>query len=85
MNRWLKIWILSTLLAVVPSVAEGQPADTVFVGTQHSPWTGGLLEFAFPTAGFAYAGDWSRLREPRGLVFEPSPAGGVSLGFRVRH
>jgi hypothetical protein len=41
--------------------ASGQASDTVYVGSHHNPVTAGVLEFfSFPTAGFAYAGDWSR-------------------------
>lgn len=141
MKTWIGLAVLATLFAGVPDAAEGQSpvADTVFVGTHHSPWTSGLLELGFPTAGFAYAGDWSRgflpnalrigsiialgvdeepceeaceawalaylgatiwamigavntahdhnaaVREPGRFVFEPSPRGGVSVGFRWGH
>lgn len=142
MNGWVKVAMCAVLLTGLPMAAHGQVADTVFVGTHHSPWASGLLELVFPTAGFAYAGDWTRgflpnavrmaslvgvgataeddgdtcsdacavwslavlgstiwamigavntahdynaaVREPGSLIFEPSPAGGVSVGFRLR-
>jgi hypothetical protein len=142
MNGLVKVAMCTMLLAGLPGEAQGQVADTVFVGTHHSPWASGLLEMVFPTAGFAYAGDWTRgflpnavrvaslvgvgvtaeddgdtcddacavwsvallgstiwatigavntahdynaaVREPSSLIFEPSPAGGVSLGVRFR-
>lgn len=60
MSLWAKVTMVSILVVALPATAEGQAADTVFVGTEHSPWTSGFLEFVFPTAGFAYAGDWKR-------------------------
>lgn len=141
MNGWARVLVCAILLAGIPGVAQGQVADTVFVGTHHSPWASGLLEMTFPTAGFAYAGDWTRgflpnavrlaslvgvgvtaeddgetcddacaawslavlgstiwaiigavntahdyneaVREPASLIFQPSPAGGMSLGIRL--
>jgi hypothetical protein len=44
----------------VPTPAVGQVADTLYVGHTHSALASGLLEVLFPTAGFAYAGDWKR-------------------------
>jgi len=142
MKELAKVAMCAILLAGLPIGAQAQVADTVFVGTHHSPWASGLLELVFPTAGFAYAGDWTRgfvpnavrigsligvgataeddgdtcsdacavwslavlgstiwamigavntahdynaaVREPSSLIFEPSPAGGVSVGLRLR-
>ena len=52
---------LSSLLIFVAIPVAGQSAaDTVRVGHRHSPAAAGIIEFFLPSAGFAYAGDWTR-------------------------
>jgi hypothetical protein len=55
-----RLALLLLLFAVTVARASAQAVDTVFVGTRHSPIVSGLVEFVLPTAGFAYAGDWTR-------------------------
>jgi hypothetical protein len=52
--------IVAALALLVPATARCQAAETVRVGSTHSALAAGLLEWVFPTAGFAYAGDWKR-------------------------
>jgi len=52
--------LFAMLLAGTPQAILAQMVDTVYVGTRHSPTASGFLEFFVPTAGFAYAGDWTR-------------------------
>jgi len=61
-NRYLRptLLTLAALALLIPATAQGQAADTVRVGSTHSALAAGLLEWVFPTAGFAYAGDWKR-------------------------
>src|SRR5688572_13471223 len=72
------------LLAVVvaaasasPTTVAGQAADTVYVGSTHSPTASGIIEFLVPTAGFAYAGDWTRGFLPNAFRIA------TSIGFGV--
>lgn len=58
--RALVLAAVVAMILVVPGATAGQAADTVYVGSRHSPTASGLLELIFPTAGFAYAGDWTR-------------------------
>ena len=53
--------LMLAALVLQPTVVEGQQAttDTVFVGGERSAILSGVFEY-FPTAGFAYAGDWKR-------------------------
>lgn len=65
--------LILALSAAQPVVA--QAADTVYIGSRHSPVASGVIELFVPTAGFAYAGDWTRgflpnaLRISSGIVF----------------
>lgn len=80
MRKASKIAGALCLLSVLawPSPARGQAADTVYVGSRHSAFAAGFLEFVFPTAGFAYAGDWTRgflpnaVRIGSGIAFDVS-------------
>jgi hypothetical protein len=58
MFRWMMVAV--AVASAVPASARAQVGDTVYVGLEHSPTASALLEFVFPTAGFAYAGDWHR-------------------------
>ncbi len=74
MRRFLLVLLVTAAMAE-PALA--QATDTVVVGTRHSPVASGLLEFVFPTAGFAYAGDWTRGFLPNALRI------GTAIGFGV--
>jgi hypothetical protein len=57
----MRRFVFPLMLAAATADPVSAQADAVFVvGTRHSPWAVGLLELAVPTAGFAYAGDWTR-------------------------
>lgn len=60
MTRSLGWTSMVVLMLAVPSVTAAQAADTVYVGATHSSTAAGLLELVFPTAGYAYGGDWTR-------------------------
>lgn len=58
---------LGILLSFTTRVAAQEPSDTLIVSTtevvvvsEKSSWAAGVLEWAIPTAGYAYAGNWSR-------------------------
>ncbi len=55
---WLGVLLAFALAG--PAQAQTQAVDTVYVGSHHSPWTAGVVEWVLPSAGFAYAGDWKR-------------------------
>ena len=57
----IMLGLMLAALVLQPTVVEGQQAttDTVFVGGERSAILSGVFEY-FPTAGFAYAGDWKR-------------------------
>jgi hypothetical protein len=55
------------LLSSAMQAAAQEPSDTLPAGTpevvvisEKSSWAAGVLEWAIPTAGYAYAGNWSR-------------------------
>jgi hypothetical protein len=75
MRRHLLIAV--ALAGLTPHAASAQAADTVRVGSTHSALAAGLLEVVFPTAGFAYAGDWKRGFLPNAFRV------GASIGFGV--
>jgi hypothetical protein len=56
----MRRFLLLLVLAAATADSAAAQADTVFVGNRHSPWASGILELIVPTAGFAYAGDWTR-------------------------
>ncbi len=43
-----------------PTTRGGGDAQSVAVVSEKSPVAAGVLEWAFPTLGYAYAGNWSR-------------------------
>ena len=66
------LWVVLLLLALHPASAESQaqtqPDPTLLsVQGERSPVAAGILEWFVPTAGFGYAGDWSRGIWPNAL------------------
>jgi hypothetical protein len=62
------------LLLTIPRALSGQdpepgpdPVSEPVVVSEKSPFAAGVIEWALPTAGYAYAGDWSRAI-PSGIV-----------------
>ena len=62
MIAFIRVTVVLSLLLVAPTVADGQAmgADTVYIGDTRSALASGLIELFLPTAGYAYAGDWTR-------------------------
>ena len=56
-----RYWVFALAFAgTFSSSLDAQSTDTVYVGSQHSAFAAGAIEFFVPTAGFAYGGNWTR-------------------------